>query len=148
MQAQTAKLFMWVKHRKHSFTGSKSCGRFTASLRSSFPSKPASPTNTIRPLRQGLKRNCEFPPLNVWRTHTALKSGNCCLPNCPKRRSKTPAPDLKIQNFERHGQCVTKFHFRVFLFQPVFSKLFRSKLQSKPPLNNGAKGHLAGLPVG
>ena len=96
VQAQTAKLFMWAKHRKHSFTGSKSCGRFTASPKSSFPSKPTSPTSIIRPLKQGLKRNCGFPPSNVWRTHTALKSGNCCLPPCPKRKSGTPALDAGV----------------------------------------------------
>jgi len=52
VQHKTAKLFMWAKHRKISFNGSKNCGKFTMLRRSNFPSAPAFHTSIIRPLKR------------------------------------------------------------------------------------------------
>ena len=71
MQPKTAKLFMWEKHRKILFIGSKNCGKFTASHRSNLPRKQVFPTSIIRPSKQALKRNCGFPHSSDWPLHTA-----------------------------------------------------------------------------
>ena len=91
VQHKTAKLVKWAIHRKISLNGSKNCGKSTRSHRRNFPSAPAYRTNIIRPLRQGLKRSCGFPPLSDWRTPTALRSGNFL-------RHLSPGHPLSLQN--------------------------------------------------